>query len=327
GVMGGAGGVRGIQETGDHGATGYVQCVGAAGFGKVPIISELPAIKVHDRDAGYHQRVRLRHVLESERLEDVVVLDERHAGGAVMEAIVRHVECSVFDALPCVADAGVLEILFQREVQFEIERVPVTANTAWVGMVDGFLYMRQENRRIGIEDFAVAEDITLSAIEELSRILAVDRAIEEVEHEPLDMLRGIDAEPVNADDLYQPLRVAHEVSHRILNDRISGGGVFDIEAVYRNATLIRSGIKHKNRVVADLRVEAAVGRIGHIRQPPETRRRSGGYVLSVARSYWVADELVILFLGDVDQPGEPSLDIASCECGVEVAVNVVRQCN
>src|SRR5262249_61772671 len=115
-----------------------------------------------------------------------------------------------------------------------------------------------------------------------SRILAVDRAIEEVEHEPLDMLRGIDAEPVNADDLYQPLRVAHEVSHRILNDRISGGGVFDIEAVYRNATLIRSGIKHKNRVVADLRVEAAVGPIGHIRQPPGTRRPFRGV------SFWRA---------------------------------------
>ena len=36
---------------------------------------------------------------------------------------------------------------------------------------------------------------------------------------------------------------------------------------------------------------------------------------------------MILFMGDVDQPGEPFLDIASCECGVEVAVNVIRQRN
>src|SRR5262249_56035883 len=95
---------------------GWGEWGGGGGLGKGPVRAEMPARKVPDRVAGYHQRVRLRHVMESERLEDVVVLDERHAGGAVMEAVVRHVECSVFDALPCVADAGVLEILFQREI-------------------------------------------------------------------------------------------------------------------------------------------------------------------------------------------------------------------
>ena len=98
-----------IHESGDHAAASDAQRVRAAGFGKGPDVSELPAIKVHDRVAGHHQRVRLCYVLESERLEDVVVLHERHAGRAVMQAIIRYVECGVFETPPCVTDARALK--------------------------------------------------------------------------------------------------------------------------------------------------------------------------------------------------------------------------
>ena len=77
----------------------------------------------------------------------------------------------------------------------------------------------------------------------------------------------------------------------------------------------------------DLGIEPALSRIGNIGRAARNLALFRRVVSSVARSYWAADELVIFSWAMSISPAKPFLDIAACECGVEVAVNVIRQRN
>ena len=98
-----------------------------------------------------------------------------------------------------------------------------------------------------------------------------------------------------------------------------------VEVVPRD---VRAEFRVRKRQSAErlIGVKAGVVRIGQIRRrAAEDALRAGGNVLWIAGRYWLANVLVILFLGDIDQPSEPHFQIATLERTVKIAVNVGRQ--
>ena len=116
-----------------------------------------------------------------------------------------------------------------------------------LGVVDGFLYMRQENGRIGIEDFAIGEDIALSAIEEFSggfwRYTERSRRSSTNPWTCFAASMRSPSTPMTCTS-HCALRMRYPIAFSTTG--FPGGRVFNIEFVYRNATLVRSGVKHMN---------------------------------------------------------------------------------
>src|ERR1700740_3078829 len=112
-------------------------------------------------------------MFERQWLEYFVILNKRNPGGTIMQTVVRHVERRILDLLPCSRNTGLLQIVLQCKVQFEIQCVAVTTDASRVGVVDGLLHIRQKHGRIGIEYFGVGKDIALASVEKSSWILAV----------------------------------------------------------------------------------------------------------------------------------------------------------
>ena len=136
------------------------------GLGKSRSLPNSRPLKYTDGVAGHHERVGQGDVLERKGLEHVVVLDERDAGRAVVEAVIGDVEGGVLDPLPGAGGAGLLQVVLQREVQPEVQRVAVSADAARIGGIDRLLDVRQQDGRVGVEHLAVREDMARAAIEE-----------------------------------------------------------------------------------------------------------------------------------------------------------------
>ena len=98
---------------------------------------------------------------------------------------------------------------------------------------------------------------------------AVDGAVEEVEHEAVDILGRVDAEPIRADRLHQPLRVPHQVGHGVLLDRVAVERLGEVERKDLDALLAGPGVKEKDRLEILIGVEAAVVDVGHVGDPAE----------------------------------------------------------
>ena len=110
------------QQPRDHAPTADAQGIAAARLGKIPIVAELPAIEIHHRVAGHHQGIGQRDVLESEWLEDVMIVSEGHACRSVVEAVVGDIQRRVLNPLPCSGHPRLLQILLERKIQLEIQR-------------------------------------------------------------------------------------------------------------------------------------------------------------------------------------------------------------
>ena len=96
GVVAAAVGVAGVEQPRElrcRRAVADAQRVAAAVLGEVAVVAELLAVEVDRRVARHHQHVGVGDVVERERLEDVVVVDELHARRAVVQAVVGEVEC------------------------------------------------------------------------------------------------------------------------------------------------------------------------------------------------------------------------------------------
>ena len=313
-----------LDQPSEQAALAHAQRVAPARLGEVAV-AELAAVEVDDRVAGHHQGIGLRHVLERERLEHIVALNEGDSGRTVVQAVVRHVERGVLDGLPRADGRRALQILLQREVELEIERVAVAADPARVGMVDVLAHMRQQHRGVRVVDLAVGEDVLLAAVEQPAGVGPIDGAVDEVEHESLDVLGGVDAQPVDPHHLDQPLRVAHQIAGGVLDHRIALRRILQVERVDRDVRLPGLGIEYEDGAVTPIRIEAAVGRIGDVGEAPERGGLARADVARIGRVDGTADEPVILLVGDVDQASQPLVLIAPRESGVKIAVDVVRQ--
>ena len=242
-----------------------------------------------------------------------------------MQPVVRHVERRILDALPGAIDPGLLQAVLEREVQLEVERVAIATDAPGVAGIDRLLDVRKENRGVRVEDLAVGEHVMRRTIEQRPGVLAIDGAIEEVEHESLHVLGGVDPQAIDTDDLDQPLCRAHEISGRVLLDRVARLRIVQVERVHRDVLLARSRVEHANGPMSDVRIEAPVSRIGCVRNPAECRHGARGQVLRIARRDRAADEAMVLLVGDVDQTGQALAFDAAGKGGVEVAVDIVWQ--
>ncbi len=83
-----------------------------------------------------------------------------------------------------------------------------------------------------------------AAIEPQTRVGTIDRAVEKAHDPGRHVLGSIDSEPVNADLLHQPLRVAHEVAQAVLGDGRSGRGNVGGVVPDGDVCLSCAGVKH-----------------------------------------------------------------------------------
>ena len=263
----------GLEEARQQAAAADAERVAATGLGEIAVVAELATVEIDDRVARHHQRVRLRDVLEGERLEHVVVVREGHAGGAVVQPVVRHVERRILDALPGAIDPGLLQVVLEREVQLEVERVAIAADAPGVAGIDRLLDVRKENRGVRVEDLAVGEHVMRRTIEQRAGVLPVDGAIEEVEHESLHVLGGVDPQAIDADDLNQPLRARMRYPVAFSSTGSPASGLFRLNECIGDVLLARSRVEHANGPMSDVGIEPPVSRVGHVRNPAECRRR------------------------------------------------------
>jgi hypothetical protein len=191
-----------------------------------------------------------------------------------------------------------------------------------VAVIDRLLDVREEHSRVAVKHLAVREHVALTPVEQLPRILPIDGAVEEVEHEPLHVFRRIDPQPVHPNHLDQPLRVAHQIAGRVLDDRIARHRVLEVEAVDRDVTLIRPRIEHEDRAVPDVRIESPIPRVRQVGQSSELRRGSRRQISRIPGGHGVTNEPMILLVRDVDQPGQPLVVHATRERGMEVAIDI-----
>lgn len=191
-------------------------------------------------------------------------------------------------------------------------------------MIDRFLHVRQQDRGVCVVDLAVGEHVALASVEQAAGILPIHRAVEEVEHESLHVLGGINPETVDADHLHEPLRVAHQIAGGILEHRVAGGRVLQVEAVDRDAGFVRHRVGDENRLVTDVGIETPVPGAGHVGEAAEGRRRPGRHVAGIAGCHRASNEAVVFFMSDVNQPREPLELRAAGEGRMKVAVDIPR---
>ena len=257
------------KQAGGDAAPADAERVAAAGLGEVAVVAELLAVEVDDRVARHHQRVRLRDVLEGERLEDVVVVRELDARRAVVQpSSERSRAASLMRCqAPAVPVCSRLSFSAKYSLKSSVSRLP-PMRPGSAGLIV-FLTCGSRMRGIRVEHLAVGEDVILAAVEEAARVLPVDGAVEEVEHEPLDVLGGIDAQPVNADDLHEPLRVSHQVRRRVLDRRVAGHRVVEVERVDGDVLLVRASDRTRRSSCGRCRDRTGDSADRHVGEPPE----------------------------------------------------------
>src|SRR5215475_4701971 len=192
------------------------------------------SVEVDNSVAWHHERVCLRNIPKFEWLEYVMVLHERYACRSVVQPIVSDVQRGVFDLPPGVRLSLMFKIVFKREIQLEVECVAISADATRICVVDVFLHMRKQYCGVRVVNFRVSENVRLRSVQQLPRILSIDRPVNVVEHKALYVLCCIDPQPIDSDNLNEPLSVSHQVSGVILNNGITSHRVLQVECVYWN---------------------------------------------------------------------------------------------
>ena len=225
------------------------------------------------------------------------------------------------------ADAGLLQVVLEREVELEVERVAIAADAPGVGGIDGLLDVRQEDRRVRVEDLAVGEHVALRC-RRAAGAGSADRRRGRGSRarSPARAWRRRCAGRRRRSPGPATARCASGSRSRSRPTGSPAMRILQIERVHRDVLLVRDSDRTRRSCCGRCRDRSAGSadraRSRAARTPASCPRGMLRESPAVDR---IADEAMVLLVRDVDQAGQPLVLDAAGEGRVEVAVDVVRQ--
>ena len=313
----------------DDVAVNAAQRVTATRFGELTSFAEFLGVQINDRITGIEQRERLGDVPQFTRAEIVVAVDEQHSLRTVVQAVIGQVQHRVADVEPRVRRARRSEVAPQGEEGAEVQHVSIAADPTRVGVVDVFADEGLQVVAVAVQNLAKREHVLGRAVQQGLRMAPVQRLVDVGHHPRLEMLHGVQAEPVDADLLHHPLQVSHQVTGDVLRDGVTDPIPRPLgdagEGIHQDVALAGQWVEQRDRIGVTVRIKPLVGRIGDVRQSAEGRFGPRGDVPRIVRIHGVTNELVVGRVIEVDQARKPKVQIPGFEPPVEVPVDRIRQ--
>ena len=277
----------------------------------------LIGVVVDDRVARPHQRKGIGHV-HHVGPEVVVALHKHHPRRAVDHAVVVDVEASVDHAAEVVGRAVIRKVVFNGPELGEIERVAIAPDVVRRDRPDVLAdELRHQVGPVGRGALAETEDLPRGPVEQPAVAGTVDRLIEVVEHPGLEVPGGVEPEAIHAHVVDHPAGVPHQQARAVFGHRIASRGVGRVEVV---EGCVLAGL----RVVDRRAPEIAVGIKAGIRRRRLVAERARGNVERIPGGDRLADVLQIRLVLDVDEAGEPAVEIAGLEPTMEIPIGHSR---